>query len=200
MSLENDFNDVLHDIFEGRKDVAVFVVGGKYYYVVDDKENYCIDVEIEYKAYLAAGEIDENFYDEAVANFRGGIPVLDINTFSRYLDTASVAKFSVEKMRDFFCFGHSPEQLFNIYRHIEAILSNEAEGRLNELDQLRMRLPKFFIDLDNKVLRHTDWDRAHEDYAPLDWDAKASSDFDELISTENQYWVVNGMNFWILHA
>lgn len=30
MSLKNDLNDVLHDIFEGQKEVAVFVVSGKY--------------------------------------------------------------------------------------------------------------------------------------------------------------------------
>ena len=200
MNLENDLNDVLHDIFEGRKDVAMFVVSGKYYYVVDDKENYCIDVGVEYKAYIDAGEMDADLYDDVVANFRGGVPVLDVNTFSRYLEAASLIEFSVEEMRDFFCFGYSPEHLFEIYRHIEAILSNDAEGRSDELDNLRMRLPKFFIDLDNKVLRHTDWDRAHEDYAPLRWDAKASSDFDKLISTENKYWVIHDMDFWILHS
>ena len=200
MSLKNDLNDVLHDIFEGQKEVAVFVVSGKYYYVVDDKENYCIDVGMEYKAYIDSGDMDAGLYDEAVANFRSGIPVLDVNTFSQYLDAGSVIDFSVEDMRGFFRFGYSPEYLFEIYRHVEAIVSNDAEGRLDELDKLRMRLPKFFIDLDNKVLRHTDWDRVHEDYAPLGWDAKASSDFDKLIPAENKYWVVNDMDFWILYS
>lgn len=126
--------------------------------------------------------------------------MLDVNTFSQYLDAGSVIEFSVEDMRGFFHFGYSAEYLFEIYRHVEAIVSNDAEGRLDELDKLRMRLPKFFIDLDNKVLRHTDWDRAHEDYALLGWDAKASSDFDKLIPAENKYWVVNDMDFWILYS
>lgn len=44
MNLVNDFDSLLENIFEGRKDLAVFVVGGRCYYLADDKENFCVDV------------------------------------------------------------------------------------------------------------------------------------------------------------
>jgi hypothetical protein len=200
MNLVNDFDSLLENIFEGRKDLAVFVVGGRCYYLADDKENFCIDVRPEYREYVERGVMDGDLYDAAISAFRGGVPVLDVNTFQRYLDNNGVEVYSSAWMGDFFKYGHSVAYFAEFYRHIEDVLSGSAEARLDEWDKLRMRLPRFYINLDDRTFQHVDWDRSHESYVPSDWNAKASSEFGELIPSEEKYWIVDGMDFWRLQS
>jgi len=200
MSLVNSFDGLLDSIFEGWKDLAVFVVGGRYYYLADDKENFCIDVRPEYRAYVERGVMDAALYESAVSAFRGGVPVLDVSTFQCYLDNNKVEVYSLAWMGDFFKYGHSVVYLAELYRHIEDVLSGRAEARFEDWDKLRMRLPRFYINLDSKILRHIDWDRFHESNVPSDWDAQASSEFGQWIPDEKKYWVVDGMDFWKLQS
>jgi hypothetical protein len=196
----DDVDGLLEDIFEGHKDLAVFVAGGKYYYLADDKGNFCIDVRPEYRSYVESGVMDSSLYDQAVSEFRGGVPVLEVNTFQRYLDNNSVNVYSLEWMVRFFTYGYSAAYLGEFHNHIEAVLSGHAKPRLDECEKMRMRLPRFYVDLDSKVFRHVDWDRFHESYVPSDWDGQASGSFAELIPKEQRYWVVDGMDFWTLYA
>jgi len=200
MSSVNDFDDLLDDIFEGRRDLAVFIVGGRYYYLADDKENFCIDVRPEYRGYVERGVMDSSLYDAAISAFRGGVPVLNVNTFQSYLDATEVKVRSSAWMSDFFQYGHSVAYFAEFYKHMEDVLSGRAEARLDEWDKLRMRLPRFYINFDDKTLQHVDWDRSHESYVPSDWNAKASSEFGELIPNEEKYWIVDGMDFWRLQS
>ncbi len=81
MNLENNYQNLLSDLFDGEKAIAVFVVKGKHYYLIDNKENYCIDVRSEYKNYIDKGLMKESLYDEAISLFRNGIPVLTEDNF-----------------------------------------------------------------------------------------------------------------------
>jgi len=200
MSLVNDFDSLLENIFEGRKDLALFVVGSRCYYLADDKENFCIDVRPEYRGYVERGAMDGELYDAAISAFRGGVPILDVNKFQRYLDNNGVNVCSSEWMGEFFKYGHSAVYFVELYRHIEDVLSGRAEARLDEWGKLRVRLPRFYINLDSKIFQHVDWDRSHESYVPSDWNAKASSEFGGLIPDEDKYWIVDGMDFWSLQS
>lgn len=198
MNLENDFQNLLKAIFNGEKDIAIFVLNGSHHYVVDNKCNYCIDVRPEYKEYLAKGWIKESLYEEAVSSFRNGVPVLSKDNFEHYINQNDVAVYTVDWMRTFFLSGRDNECLVKFYHYIENFLSTLTEPVSSEWDGWRMRLPKFYINFDKKIYRHTDWDRSHENSAPPDWNAQANSDFGLFVPDEEQYWIINGMNFWKL--
>lgn len=198
MNLENNYQNLLSDLFDGEKAIAVFVVKGKHYYTVDSKENYCIDVRPEYKSYIDKGLMKESLYNEAISLFRNGIPVLTEENFQEYINKNNVSVYSVEDMRDFFTVGQTEGHLVDFYAYIERFLSVLTDPVSNEWDKWRMRLPKFYINFDKKIYRHTDWDRNHETSAPSDWSAQANSDFGLLIPDNEQYWLIDGMNFWKL--
>lgn len=48
MNLENDYQALINALFNGEKAIGIFVLKNKYHYVVDDKENFCIDVRSDY--------------------------------------------------------------------------------------------------------------------------------------------------------
>ncbi|BCS48589.1 hypothetical protein JUNP479_1269 [Aeromonas jandaei] len=198
MNLTNDYQNLLDAIFNGDKDIAIFVVDGIHYYVADNKDNYCIDVRPEYKAYIAKGWMKESLYDEAVSSFRNGVPVLSKDSFKDYITKNDVAIYTVDWMRSFFTLGRPDEQLVSFYDYVERFLSTLTDPVSVEWDSWRMRLPKFYINFDKKIYRHTDWDRSHEASVPSNWNAQANSDFGLLVPDKEQYWLINGMNFWKL--
>ncbi|HDL8054496.1 TPA: hypothetical protein U5E31_004145 [Yersinia enterocolitica] len=198
MNLENNYQNLLSDLFDGEKAIAVFVVKGKHYYLIDSKENYCIDVRPEYKNYIDKGLMKESLYDEAISLFRNGIPVLTEDNFQEYVIQNNVVVYSVEDMREFFMLGRVRTHLIDFYDYIERFLSVLTDPVSDEWDQWRMRLPKFYINFDKKIYRHTDWDRSHEASAPSDWSAQANSDFGLFVPDKEQYWLIDGMNFWKL--
>ncbi|KFK92340.1 MULTISPECIES: hypothetical protein [unclassified Serratia (in: enterobacteria)] len=198
MNLTNDYQNLLDAIFNGDKDIAIFVADGAHYYLFDSKDNYCIDVRPEYKAYIAKGWMKESLYDEAVSSFRNGVPVLSKDSFKDYIARNDVAIYTVDWMRSFFTLGRSDEQLVSFYDYVERFLSTLTDPVSVEWDSWRMRLPKFYINFDKKIYRNTDWDRSHEAFVPSDWNAQANSDFGLLVPDKEQYWLINGMNFWKL--
>ena len=198
MNLTNDYQNLLDAIFNGDKDIAIFVVDGIHYYVADNKDNYCIDVRPEYKAYIAKGWMKESLYDEAVSSFRNWVPVLSKDSFKDYITKNDVAIYTVDWMRSFFTLGRPDEQLVSFYDYVERFLSTLTDPVSVEWDSWRMRLPKFYINFDKKIYRHTDWDRSHEASVPSNWNAQANSDFGLLVPDKEQYWLINGMNFWKL--
>lgn len=198
MNLTNDYQNLLDAIFNGDKDIAIFVVDGVHYYIIDNKDNYCIDVRPEYKAYIVKGWMKESLYDEAVSSFRNGVPVLSKDSFKHYITRNDVAIYTVDWMRTFFTLNRDDEQLVSFYDYVEKFLSTLTEPVSVEWDSWRMRLPKFYINFDKKIYRHTDWDRSHEASVPPDWNAQAKSDFGLLVPDKEQYWLINGMNFWKL--
>ncbi|MEX9897282.1 hypothetical protein AB7W40_21655 [Providencia rettgeri] len=198
MNLENNYQSLLNYIFHGEKEIAIFVINGEHYYVIDNKDNFCIDVRPEYKLYIEKGWMKESLYNEAIANFRGGIYILDKSNFKDYINQNNVEVHSISWMRSFFKLNRSDNDLVEFYSYVEQFLSTLTEEVSDEWDKWKMRLPKFYINFDKKIYRHTDWERNHEKSAPSDWSAQPSNDFGLLVPDKYQYWLVDGMNFWKL--
>ncbi|EOC1315362.1 hypothetical protein BS412_06805 [Cronobacter turicensis] len=198
MNLENDYLEIIDAIFNGEKEIAIFVIDGKHHYVIDTKDNYCIDVRMEYKSYITKGWLNEALYDDAVNSFRNGIPLLTKESFSDYINKNNVIIRSVDWMKSFFLFNRRNDELAGFYDYIERFLSNLNEPVSEKWDSWRMRLPKFYINFDKKIFRHTDWDRNHESYVPSEWEGQANNNFGLLVPDKEQYWLIDGMNFWKL--
>ncbi|ELY4855767.1 hypothetical protein QLY67_000635 (plasmid) [Cronobacter turicensis] len=198
MNLENDYLEIIDAIFNGEKEIAIFVIDGKHHYVIDTKDNYCIDVRMEYKSYITKGWLNEALYDDAVNSFRNGIPLLTKESFSDFINKNNVIIRSVDWMKSFFLFNRRNDELAGFYDYIERFLSNLNEPVSEKWDSWRMRLPKFYINFDKKIFRHTDWDRNHESYVPSEWEGQANNNFGLLVPDKEQYWLIDGMNFWKL--
>ncbi|ELY4112576.1 hypothetical protein SMY46_004328 [Cronobacter turicensis] len=198
MNLENDYLEIIDAIFNGENEIAIFVIDGKHHYVIDTKDNYCIDVRMEYKSYITKGWLNEALYDDAVNSFRNGIPLLTKESFSDYINKNNVIIRSVDWMKSFFLFNRRNDELAGFYDYIERFLSNLNEPVSEKWDSWRMRLPKFYINFDKKIFRHTDWDRNHESYVPSEWEGQANNNFGLLVPDKEQYWLIDGMNFWKL--
>lgn len=198
MNSEDNYQGLLNNIFNGEKEIAIFVVNGEHYYVTDSKDNFCIDVRPEYKLYIEKGWMNESLYDDAIANFRGGISILDKSNFKHYIAQSNVNVHSINWMKSFFKQNRSNGDLVEFYSYIERFLSTLTETVSDEWDQWKMRLPKFYINFDKKIYRHTDWERSHEKSVPSDWNAQASNDFGLLVPDKDLYWIIDGMNFWKL--
>jgi len=198
MNLENNYQDLLNAIFDGEKDIAIFVADGKHYYLFDSKDNYCIDVRPEYKSYIDKGWLKEPLYEEAIKSFRSGISELSKENFKDYINKNNVPVYTSGWMKNFFLSGRNSADIVDFYNYIERFLSSLTDSVATEWDSWKMRLPKFYINFDKKIYRHTDWDRNHENLAPSDWNAQANNDFGLLVPDKEQYWLINGMNFWKL--
>lgn len=198
MNLGSEHQDLLESIFNGEKDIAIFVVNGKHYYVIDSKDNFCIDVRAEYKLYISKGWLKESLYDQAVNSFRKGISVLKKTNFKEYISKNNIPIYTSDWMRTFFISGRDEEELCHFYNYIEHFLSSSTDPVSATWDSWRMRLPKFYVNFDKKIYRHTDWDRNHEELVPSDWSAQANNNFGLLVPDKDQYWIINGMNFWKL--
>ena len=105
---------------------------------------------------------------------------------------------SVDWMKSFFLFNRRNDELAGFYDYIERFLSNLNEPVSEKWDSWRMRLPKFYINFDKKIFRHTDWDRNHKSYVPSEWEGQANNNFGLLVPDKEQYWLIDGMNFWKL--
>ena len=152
MNLANDYQNLLNSIFNGEKEIAIFVVDGVHYYTVDNKENYCIDVRPEYQSYVENGWMKESLYDEAVSSFRKGLPILDQHNFKDYINQDSVEIHSVNWMQSFFKYNRNNDELLAFYSYIEQFLSTLTETVSDDWDKWKMRLPKFYINFDKKFI------------------------------------------------
>ena len=202
MSLDAKFDVLESELFEGQKSIALFVLKEQHYYVVDDKSNYCIDVRPDYFAYVEAGRLKQEDYEKALELFRGGISVLSAGNFHQYIDRTEAEVISSTMMKDFFSKGLTLKSAKSFYEDVERFLSYGGEMDSRKWNFLRMKLPSFYINFDRGIYRHTDYGRLHEELAlpKTQWDARCSSDFGLLIPDDDQYWIVDRMNFWKLYG
>ncbi|MBI6856194.1 hypothetical protein YA0002_25885, partial [Pseudomonas cichorii] len=80
---------VFDDLWSGERSVAFFVHSGKCYWVVDEKYNFSLDAEKDYRAYLDDGDITQEQYEQSCKNFRGGILKMTAENFPQYLNDSS---------------------------------------------------------------------------------------------------------------
>lgn len=80
---------VFDDLWNGEKSVCFFVHSGRCFWAVDEKYNFCLDAEKDYRAYLEGGDITQEQYDLACKEFRGGILRMTADNFPQYLQSSN---------------------------------------------------------------------------------------------------------------
>lgn len=204
MSIENnnEYQSLMNSVFEGYVEIAIIVSEGNHYFIVDDKENFVIDIKPFYDLYLEKGIFNKESYLCALKNFRGGASKLNSETLPLYLSSLPRNNIkSLDWMIGFFIHEIDESDLENLYKYVESyLMSSRGDINNDKWSLLECRLPKFYLNLDRKLFFHTDWQRNFEENLPEDWSGKASSQFWSLIPDKYQYWIVNGMNFWKLYG
>ncbi|MCW9732233.1 hypothetical protein L5B97_01820 [Avibacterium sp. 20-15] len=185
MNLENDF--LLNEIFEGRIDIAIFVVDRNYLFVFDDKENFTIDIRPFYKRYLNDGIITKEQYTYAINHYRGGAFTLDKASINKYMSSIKIKPKDIIEMKNFFYRGFDLSFFYKVYL-------NPMKFH-NELNKIKLKIPKFYINLDKNIFFHNYKDRDFEKEQPKNWSSTYSDNFLSLIPIEYKYWVVNNMDF-----
>lgn len=204
MNIENnnEYEFLLNSIFEGHLEIAIIVSQGKHYFIIDDKENFVIDIKPFYDLYLEKGILDKESYTYALKEFRGGASILNNETLPLYLATlpeGSIKTF--DWMEEFFKYKMNIDDLEKLYIYIESyLMSGKGDIKNEAWAILEFRLPKFYLNFDRNLFFHTDWQRDFEKQLPNDWRGNASSQFWSLIPDKYQYWIINGMNFWKLYG
>lgn len=198
----NQYEFLLHSIFEGVCEIAIIVSEGNHYFIIDDKENFVVDIKPFYDRYLEIGIINKENYTYALKEFRGGASILNNENLPLYLSKLPEENIkTLGWMKEFFKYKMNVDDLEKLYIYIEDYLMSGKGDIQDELWAiLESRLPKFYLNLDRNLFFHTDWQRDFEKQLPIDWKGKASSQFWSLIPDRYQYWIVNGMNFWKLYG
>ncbi|MBR7734509.1 hypothetical protein [Acinetobacter nosocomialis] len=204
MNIENNnqYEFLLNSIFEGSCEIAIIVSQRKHYFIIDDKENFVIDIKPFYDSYLEKGILDENSYSFALKEFRGGASILNNETLPLYLSSLPEMNIkTLDWMKNFFKYKTNMDELEKLYIYMEDYLMSGEGDIKNELwAVMESRLPKFYLNLDRNLFFHTDWQREFENQLPDNWKGKAFSQFWSLIPDSYQYWIINGMNFWKLYG
>ncbi|MBP1483056.1 hypothetical protein [Acinetobacter nosocomialis] len=204
MNIENNnqYEFLLNSIFEGSCEIAIIVSQRKHYFIIDDKENFVIDIKPFYDSYLEKGILDENSYSFALKEFRGGASILNNENLPLYLSSLPEMNIkTLDWMKNFFKYKTNMDELEKLYIYMEDYLMSGEGDIKNELwAVMESRLPKFYLNLDRNLFFHTDWQREFENQLPDNWKGKASSQFWSLIPDSYQYWIINGMNFWKLYG
>lgn len=189
-------NEIANALWEGSLSICAFVSMGEIIWVVDEKFNFSLDAEKDYRAYLEKGYINESQYLAACKEFRGGVLRLNQDNFYKYLGNSSTRVVPKEELEGFF-FGSidSKDALLDeveIY-YISGRKISEKTSR--EAHLISSKLPAFYVNFDRKIFMHLDEARAHEDLAYDDWYAK-NGDFSFLIPDSQRYWVKAGRDYW----
>ncbi|QDD90645.1 hypothetical protein [Pseudomonas oryzihabitans] len=187
---------LVDDLWSGEKSICFFVHSGKCFWVADDKFNFSLDAERDYRAYLDKGHINLEQYTSACISFRGGILKLTAESFLKYLMAEGRQVLSKQELKDIFTCGLGLSE--SLYGKIEGYYFSGAElsaKDFGEANAVASRLPMFYVNFDRKIYMHMDYGRGHEDLAYSDWFAKCS-DFCYLVPDREKYWVLGGMDFW----
>ncbi|HDS1581219.1 TPA: hypothetical protein QEL15_003324 [Stenotrophomonas maltophilia] len=187
----------IQKILDGEMAICFFVHRSAFYWVMDDRANFSLDAEKDYRAYLDRGHISASQYDAACREFRGGILRLDENNFLEYLRAAG-GGYTTDEMAAMFKTNdadvgdplglHARVERFNVSG------SGLAKGDFMAAERLAARLPGFYVNFDRKVFLHMESDRFHEDLAYPDWEA-GFGDFCHLVPDGARYWM-DGADFW----
>lgn len=185
---------VFDDLWSGDKSVCFFVHSGKCYWVVDEKYNFSLDVEKDYRAYFEDGYITQEQYEQSCKDFRGGILKMTAENFPQYLNISNGKILSSDDLDSFI--GADTE----VFEKVEFYFLT-GEGLTPDLckqaNVIHSRFPRFYINFDRKIFMHMDDVRAHESLAYPDWTAECF-DFSFLIPASERYWIVAGKDYWKL--
>lgn len=145
INLKNNYQSLIEQLFNGEKAITIFVVKDEHYYVIDDKNNFCVDVRNDRQNYIKQGIMDASLYDEALKQFRDGIPVLTEDNFQDYITNNNIPVYSSKWMKDFFTSGYAQKQLISFYDYIQKFLSVLNEPVSSKWDELRLRIIAYVL-------------------------------------------------------
>lgn len=187
---------LLDDLWGGEKSICCFVFFGQCFWVLDEKYNFSLDAEKDYRAYLNKGHITQEQYELACKEFRGGVLKLAADNFSQYIGDEKRHLLTRDNLAELFCWGGLGDN--TQYDRLEAHYLTGIELDLDDVrfvNALASRLPKFYVNFDRKIYMHMDFGRFHEELAYSDWMAKCA-DFGFLIPDKEKYWVLGGKDYW----
>ncbi|MDH1300253.1 hypothetical protein [Achromobacter sp. GD03932] len=186
------------ELWMGDKGIAFFVHSGMFYWVFDEKFNFSLDAEREYRAYLDKGHINRKQYDAACLSFRGGILKLTADNFLDYLYSGEEKILSSQELKE--VLGHGLDLDGELHQSIEKYYlfgGDLSKDGFSGANIIASRLPKFYVNFDRKIYIHMDFGRAHEDLVYADWFA-GCEDFCYLIPDRERYWFLHGSDYWKL--
>lgn len=192
----------LDEIFKNTICIAVFIYNKRLYFILDDRENFELDLKITFDMYLQRNLISKEDYYGAYRKNRNGIWQLKKDNFEQYLETEGLIHLSKAELEELLFYGFEQAEIERLYNLVENNLAHNQctpnfgeSSEFEKINQIASRLPLFYINFDTKVYLHMDWDRSHEDYVYEGWFAKAL-DFGYMIPDSECYWKVNGRDFW----
>ncbi|NYF22156.1 hypothetical protein HDC36_003632 [Xanthomonas sp. JAI131] len=183
-------------LWNGELSVCFFILGGGNFWVIDDKVNFSLDAEKNYKAYLDRGYIDKYQYEAACREFRGGVLRLNSDNFKQYLASSSAKIFSRSELEEFFF--DSDDSRDELLDELEMHYMSGAEissDCIRDVNLLSSMLPSFYVNFDRRIYMHMDGTRSHEELAYSDWIAK-NGDFSFLIPDLQRYWLRRSRDYW----
>lgn len=190
---------VLEDLWLNEKSVAYFVCNNMSYWVLDYKYHYQLDEEVEAKALLDKGYITLETFYSGLKNSRGGISKLKKENFAKYLELGETIVLSTANLKQIIFNGFSQERLDELYSSIEYYLSSGYEIEVDLLDainQIKSRLPRYYINFDRQIYLHTDYDYSPESSVSYEEWIASVGDFSYYIPDSKNYWILNEKNFW----
>lgn len=113
----SDWRILTEELWSGEKNICFFVHEGKCFWVVDEKFNFSLDAEKEYRAYLDKGNISLDQYTAACSLFRDGVLNLNSDNFLKYLMAEGRLVFSREVLEDILTFGI--DRIENLHEDVE---------------------------------------------------------------------------------
>ena len=185
---------VFDDLWNGGKSICFFVHSGRCYWVVDEKYNFSLDAEKDYRAYLEDGEITQEQYEQSCRLFRGGILRMTAENFPQYLSDSSEKVLSLDDLKAFMVVDN---ELFEKVERYFLTGEGLTPCLFKKANIVNSRLPRFYVNFDRKIFMHMDDVRAHESLVYPDWVAQCF-DFSFLIPTRERYWMVAGNDYWKL--
>ncbi|WP_192558238.1 hypothetical protein [Pseudomonas allokribbensis] len=185
---------IFDELWNGEKNICFFVCSGKSFWVVDEKYNFTLDAEKDYRAYLDAGSISQEQYELACKAFRGGVLKMTADNFPKYLHDSSEKILSSHDLQDFIGADAEVFKRVEHYYQTGEGLTPDVYKRANVISS---RFPSFYINFDRKIFMHMDDVRVHEDLVEPGWTAE-NADFSFLIPASERYWVVAGNDYWKL--
>lgn len=189
--------DFLDGLLSGEKSVCLFVFLKRCFWVVDDRYNFCLDAEKDYRAYLDKGYITNEQFLLACKEFRGGVLKLTADSFPQYLELVADKVFSSGDLTSLIV-GDDSGEVTELLDKVEAYyLSGEklSASDFAAANALSARLPKFYINFDRKIYMHMDFGRFHEELSYPDWVSKCA-DFNFLVPDKERYWLFRGSDYW----
>ncbi len=194
----------LDNMFQFIDLIAFFVHKGEYFYVLDYKYNFLLNMKFDLECELKKGLISKEVFDEKLAgdSYRYGLWQLTEQNVETYLEEMEKESriVSLPQLKELLTYGFGEKEINRLARLVNQQISDKENLILgnddsNTINRIASRLPFFYINFDTKTYYHLEDSREHEIYAYKDWNA-TEKDFEVLIPIEQRFWLINGINLW----